>query len=189
MAAHTLSRALAGSLALVAGLGIASPARAQDKFGIFDAARVSEETVQGKEVQSRLEQFRSSKQAQISAIEKELADMQNKLTTQALSLSADKRSDLEKSIQRKALELNQTRVAASREMQMEVTEAQEAFQQKLLTVIQGFGSDEGFSLILEASLVAYADKGSDVTTAIVDRFNRMFPGEPPAAPKEAGEGN
>jgi len=187
MAAHRFSRAVAGSMALVAGLGIASAAHAQQKLGIFDAARVSEETAQGREVQARLESFRSTKQAQINAIEQELGEMQNRLTTQALSLSADKRAELEKSIQRKALELTQTREAATREMQMEVAEAQELFQQKLLAVIQSFGSEEGFALILESSLVAYADKSSDVTTAIVDRFNRMFPPEAAAAPESTGD--
>jgi outer membrane protein len=103
--------------------------------------------------------------------------LQNQLNTQALSLSPDRRADLDKQIQRKVLELNQTREAATSEMQIEIGEAQGRFQEQLLAVIDDFGREEGFTLILEASLVAYADQSADVTTAIVDRFNQVFKAE------------
>ncbi len=186
MSRHALSRSLLAALALFVGLGIATSAMAQQKLGIFDAARVSEETTQGKQVQARLEGFRAAKQDEIAGLERQLGDMQNQLTTQALSLSVDKQRTLEKSIQRKALEVNQKREAATREMQIEIAEAQEQFQSNLLATIQGFGADEGFAMILEMSLVAYADPSTDVTTAIVDRFNRQFPGT--AAPAAEGSG-
>jgi outer membrane protein len=164
-------------------LWTAFPATAQTKIGVFDATRVSEETEEGKRVQRNLNDFRDKKQAAISAKEKELSDLQNRLNNQALSLSADKRSELDKEIQRKVLDVNQAREAASNEMRIEVSEAQDRFQQKLLAVVAQFGRDEGFSLILESSLVAYSDKAVDVTTAIVDRFNATFKvdtGESPA---------
>jgi len=160
-----------------------TPAAAQQKIAVFDAGRVSAETDEGKQVQARLEAFRSAKQAEILAKEQELVTLQNQLNTQALSLSPERRADLEKQIQRKTLEMNQTREAATSEMQIEVGEAQARFQEQLLAVIDDFGREEGFALILEVSLVAYADQSTDVTTAIVDRFNSVFKAEP-----EAGAG-
>jgi Skp family chaperone for outer membrane proteins len=186
MSRQPRSRSLSATLALVVGLGMATSAAAQQKLGIFDAARVSEETHEGKQVQARLEGFRSAKQAEIVGLEQRLGDMQNQLTAQALSLSAEKRAELEKAIQRKALEVNQKREGATREMQIEIAEAQDQFQEKLLAVIRGFGDDEEFSLILEMSLVAYADQSADVTTAIVDRFNRQFPGAAAPASEPTG---
>lgn len=180
------SRSLPTALALVVGLGIATSAAAQQKVGIFDAARISEETQEGKQVQARLESFRSAKQSEIVGLEQQLGGLQDQLTAQALSLSSAKRSELEKSIQRKALEVDQKREGATREMQIEIAEAQEQFQDKLLAVIRGFGDDEEFSIILEMSLVAYAHQSTDVTTAIVDRFNRQFPGTVAPAPEPTG---
>jgi outer membrane protein len=157
--------------------------RAQEaRIGVFDAGRVSEETEEGKRVQKKLSEFRDAKQAQVAAKEKEMSDLQTRLSTQALSLAPDKRAELEKEIQRKLLELNQARETATREMQIEINEAQESFQAKLLSVIAEVGREEGFSLILESSLVAYADKNVDITTVIVDRFNRVFKVEPAATP-------
>ena len=93
-------------------------------------------------------------------------------------------------MQRKALDLNQAREAAGREMQLEVNEAQSKFQAQLLAVVERFGRDEGFTVVLEKSLVAYSDAAVDVTTALVDRFNKVVPAAaattpapPPAPPK------
>lgn len=162
------------------------PAAAQSsKFGIFDAQRVSEETSEGKAVQERLNSFRNQKQTELATLETAFSELQTQLTTQALSLSADRRAALERDIQRKGLELEQKRESAAREMQLEVTDAQNEFQAKLLAVIQQFGEEEGFDMILEASLVAYTKPTHDVTTALIDRFNRAFP----AAAAEPAAGN
>ena len=155
------------------------------RIGVFDPQRVSEETEEGKKVQADLTTLRDKKQAELSAKEKDLTDMQNRLTEQGLSLSPERRATLEKDIQRKILELNQAREAARNEMQFELGAAQSRFQDKLLAVVERFGRDEGFSLILDKTTVAYATAGIDVTTAIVDRFNeamKQATGKPETAP-------
>ena len=154
----------------VVALALTFPAVAQSaKIGVFDAQRISEETEEGKRVQENLATFRNTKQAELTAKESELADLQNQLNSQALSLSADKRGALEKDIQRKVLELNQAQETATREMQLEIAEAQNRFQEQLIGVVQQLGRSEGFTLILESSLVAYADGSADVTTAIASK--------------------
>ena len=172
-----LTRSLAWAGLAVAIAVACQPAAAQvgAKFGVFDAQRVSEETTEGRAVQDRLTTFRNVKQAELTALETVLSEQQNQLTSQALSLSSERRSSLEKEIQRGALELNQKRETAAREMQLEVNDAQSEFQDKLLAVINQFGEEEGFDMILEASLVAYTKPTHDVTTALIDRFNRAFP--------------
>jgi Skp family chaperone for outer membrane proteins len=177
---HRYSRVLLAVAVIAVCLCIVTPAAAQQRIGIFDAARVSEETDEGRQVQARLEAFRTAKQAEITAKEQEVANLQNQLNTQALSLSPERQADLNKQIQRKLLELNQTREAATSEMQIEIGEAQARFQEQLLAVIDDLGREEGFAVILEASLVAYADKSADITTAIVDRFNEVFKVQPEA---------
>lgn len=156
------------------------------KIGVFDAARVSEETAEGKRVQAKLSAFRDKKQAEVAAKEKEVADLQGQLTSQALSLSVEKRSALEKDVQRKLLEVNQAREAAQREMQMELAEAQNGFNEQLVMAVESLGRDEGFTLILERSVAVFASPAVDVTTSLVDRFNRMFPSkaEPAAKPED-----
>ena len=163
------------ALALAAPVAVQAEGTAGTKIGIFDASRLTEETEEGRKVQSTLSSLRDKKQADLEAKQKEIQALQTQLQNQGLSLSAEKRSSVEKEIQKKAIDLEQTRETAQKEMQLEIGEAQGKFQQQLLAVIESFGKEEGFELILERSLVAFASPAIDVTTALVDRFNRMVP--------------
>jgi len=158
-----------------------------EKIGVFDAQRVSEETAEGKRIQDRLTKFSEKKRADLAAKEREAQDLQEKLNAQALSLSPEKRSGMEKDLQKKVLELNQAREAAQREMQLEVAEAENGFREKLVAAVESFGRDEAFAVVLDRNAVAYFHPSRDVTTAIVDRFNKMFP-VPQDAPAAKDEG-
>jgi len=152
------------------------------KIGIFDAGRVSAETALGKAVTSRLNGIQERKRSEIQAKAKEIQTLQGQLEAQSLSLSPDRRGAMEKDIQRKSMELNQAQEAARNELQIEYNEEQEKFQQKILAAVEQLSRDEKFSLILEKNVVAFFDPSVDVTTALIDRFDKLFP---PAAPEEA----
>lgn len=154
------------------------------KIGVFDAARVSSETELGKAVTRRLNGLQEQKKNDIAARGKAVKDLQSQLETQGLSLSSEKRTALEKDIQRKSLELNQAQEAARSELQLEYTEEQEKFHQKLTVAIEELSRDASFTLILEKGSTAYADPAVDVTTTLVDKFNRLFPA-PPSEPAKA----
>lgn len=180
-----------GSIVTILLAGRAAAAPEGMKIAVFDPQRVSEETEEGKKVQAELTALRDKKQAEIGAKEKELDGLQSQLASQGLSLSGDKRSSLEKDIQKKALELQQARESARNEMQFELGSAQSKFQDKLLGVVEQYGKDEGFTLILDKSMAAYVTSGIDVTTAIVDRFNAAMkhPGTPASPPPPPGAGH
>jgi len=165
----------------------AAGARAQAppalKVGVFDANRVSEETNEGKRIAARLSSFGEKKKAELAAKDKEIADLRSQLESQNLSLSPEKQQQMQKDIQKKGMELQQAQEAARNEFQIEVSEAQNKFQEQLIRVLNQFGRDEGFSLIIERSTggVAFAAEAIDVTTAIVDKFNELV--KPPADEK------
>ena len=157
------------------------------KIGVFDANRVSEETDEGKRIAAKLSAFGDKKKAELMAKEKEIGDLRAQLDSQNLSLSPEKQQQMQKDVQKKGLELQQAQEAARNEFQIEVSEAQNKFQEQLIRVISQFGRDEGFTLVLERSTggVAFASESIDVTTAIVDKFNEIVkaPADVPAAAK------
>ncbi len=153
-----------------------APAQAQAvKIGVFDPQRISENTQMGKKVQDELSAFRDRKQGEIDAKEQSIASLQQELSEKALSLSADKRTQMEKDIQLQLLDLQSAREGATRELQLEIAAAQQTFEEKLFRAVEAFGRDEGFELLLQRDLVAWSSAAVDVTTAIADRFNTMFP--------------
>jgi outer membrane protein len=164
----------------VAVVAVATVAQAQTlKIGVFDAQSVSENTEMGKRIQADLTAFTERKETEIGERQQQVTALREQLSQQSLSLSSDKRAALEKDIQRHLLELQSFQEAANRELELEYASATKDFQEKLIVTVDTFGKDEGFSLILDRSQVAWFDASIDVTSAIVDRFNRMFAIEAP----------
>ena len=159
---------------LVAG---APPAAAQAAFrlGVFDPQRVSEETAEGKRIQAKLEALRNQRQSDVAADEAKITELQQQLSQQSLSLSAEKRAQLEIDIQKRVLELNSRKETLTKSFQLEIAAEEAQFNEKLRAVLSQFARDEEFSVILEASAVAFAAASVDVTTAIIDRFNKLYP--------------
>lgn len=166
--------ALALALAAV-GISVGDVRAQSLKIGVFDPQRVSEATVMGKAMQGQLESFQAEKQAAIDASRKEIAALQKQLSEQRLSLSADTRNRMEMDIQRRLLALEGAQDLATREMQLELAAAKGMFEEKLLIAVEQFGKDEGFSIVLDRTLVAWASNAVDVTSALIDRFDLMFP--------------
>jgi Skp family chaperone for outer membrane proteins len=157
---------------------IFSTASAQTfKLGVFDPQRVSEETVEGKRIQATLGEARDSRQQELNDETARVSELQQQLEQQALSLSGEKRTEMEIDIQRRLLELNSRKDVATRAFQLEIAAAEAQFNEKLRSVVNQFAQNEEFSVILESGAVAYANSSIDVTTAVIDLFNRMYPGK------------
>lgn len=164
--------------AALAGLGAAfSPAAAQASFklGVFDPQRVSEETAEGKRIQARLEAMREERQKEISGEETKINELQQQLSQQSLSLSPEKRAQMEIEIQKRLLELNSRKDTMTKSFQLEIAAEEARFNEKLRAVLSQFARDEEFSVILEVAAVAFAATSVDVTTAVIDRFNKLYP--------------
>jgi Skp family chaperone for outer membrane proteins len=158
----------------------AAPAAAQStlKIGIFDSQRVSEESEEGKRIQAELEALSAEKQAELAAMEQEFNDLQQRLNQQRLSLSLERRAALELEIQQKGLAYSAAQDLAGRELQLRISAAEAAYNEKMRQVLGRFGLDEGFQLILDASMVAFYANAIDVTTALTDLMNKMYPAAP-----------
>lgn len=172
---------LASALALAAGSVFA----ADVKIGVFDFQRVSEETARGQELRASLEKFGDKKKGEITAKENELKAMEEKYKAEAFSLQAEKRSQMEKDIQKKQLDLQSFRENAQKEMQIEVNEAQGKFNDQLLTIITSLGKERGYTLVFAKEQVAFASDGADMTSELIERFNQETAKAPSAAPAAA----
>src|SRR4029078_7207250 len=80
--------------ALAGGIAFAQAPPAATKLAIFDAGRISEETAAGKRIAGQRDALQEKKRGELSAKEKAVADLQQQLQTQALSLSGEKRQQM-----------------------------------------------------------------------------------------------
>ena len=145
------------------------------KLGVFDPQRVSEETIEGKRIQAVLTEIRTKTEKGIEDQTTRLAELQQQLEQQGLSLSEERRATLEIEVQQRLLELNNSKDIATRGFQLQIQLAEARFNEKLRNVINEFARNEGFTVILESGSVAFAASTIDVTTAVIDLFDKMHP--------------
>ncbi len=157
------------------------------KIGVFDFGRITQETNEGQRIQKKLKDFQDHKQAELAAKEKELKDLQDQLAAQALALSPEKRSEMEKDVQKKQNDLQILREGAQREWQIEFNEAQDGFLQKVRDVVEALGREDKFTLILERDYTVYRNDSVEITPRVIERFNKMYPEAPsPASASKGG---
>lgn len=176
---HRSMKLAAALIAVIAVFLIGSTAHAQRplKVGVFDPQRITTETVEGQKIQSELSAVSEAKRQELANMEREISDLQQRLEQQQMSLSVDRRTALEIDIQRRILALNNAKDLASRELQLEVAAAEAKFNEKLRLAVAQFGKSEEFDLLLEYTVVAWSPPAHDVTTALIDVFNQMYPAE------------
>ena len=180
---------IVGMVTLGVALVVGSAAHAQSSFkiGVFDPQRVSQESLQGKRLQAELSTLQQSKQAEIKAKDDELLASEKSYSEQRLSLSDGRRKQMELDIERRRLELKNLQQLATQQLQLEYADAQQNFNDMLIRAVAQFGQDEGFNLILDMSSVAWAAQNTDVTTAVIDLVDTLYPVEGTAA--DAGDGD
>jgi Skp family chaperone for outer membrane proteins len=166
---------------------VAPAARAQGvtKIGVFDSKVVFDQTAEGQRLQKHLNTKRDEYRASVNAKEEGLRALQQKMREGEFTLSAERKSLMQKDLQRKLVELDSVKQEANNNLRIELEDVQGQLDRKLLEVVQEVGSEGSFSLILERNTqVVYASDAVDISQLIVDRFNQKFP-----APAGSGGAN
>lgn len=123
--------------------------------------------------------------------------MEQKLADQGQSMTDDKRDQLQKGYQEKAIAYKRFNDDAQRVLEDAQKKELETLEKRVLPVIQQVGKEKGFTVIFnkfQAGLV-YADDSVDVTDEVLKRFNTTVavpeskaeapPKPAPVAPKAA----
>lgn len=177
--------ALTGLLLLaVAALG-APAASAQEsagqtiapaRIGILNSQRLMTESVAGQEAMTKLKQLADSKQAEGSAMQASIEDLRRQITEGRLSLSEEKLSELEKTMESQVVALRRFGDDAERELERGRQEALGGIERQLMPLIQEVGNDLGLTYIFDqqGSGLLFADEGTDITEIVLQRFDEVL---------------
>lgn len=153
--------------AILSPMAIAQTASASMKIGVFDPARISQETAAGARIQARLNALQDQKRKELETRQDDIVKLEQEFVASAASLSQEKRKELGLSIERKRIELEGLQKSAMRELQLEVEQAQTEWQARVLQHVQSFGRDNGYMLVLQNDVVGYYAQAIDVTEELI----------------------
>ncbi len=166
-----LITALLGML-FVAWAGAAWAAQpAALKVGVVDIQGVLEQSQRGQATKQKLNQERTGRQKELEGKQAEIQKLQADFEKQAPVLSDTAKREKSEAIQRKAREVQRMFEDASRDFEKRVREAEMDVTREIFAVIQEYGKDQGYSVILERSTVVYVSGAVDLTAEIVKRFD------------------
>ncbi len=144
---------------------------ASAKIGVVNQDKVLNESEEGRRLKGDLEKLRNAKAATIEGKEKEIKALQDQLLNAQLSLSEDKRDEISRQLKRKRVEYERLNDDASAEFQEAGNRAQAKLLMLFREIIAKYGTEKGFTLILERNTMYYAAQAVDITDDLLARFN------------------
>jgi outer membrane protein len=184
-------RIMALSLALSAlfsGLAVAqaaSPAAPATKIGIVNIQDAIVATNEGKKEFDALQTRFNPKQVELKGLNDELDNLKKQFEAQKDKLSPEASAAQLKTIESKQKTLQRNLEDAQAEYQGAEQEVVNRIGGKLLTVLEKYSKANGYSMVLDVSNpqtpVLWFDKGTDITTQLVDAFNTANPAVAPPA--------
>ena len=157
----------------------APAAPAAVKVGVVNQDKVLNECEEGRRLKSELERLRAGKAAAIEAKEKEIKALQEQALSAQLSLSDEKREDLARQLKRKRVEYERLNDDATAEFQEAANRAQGRLIALFRDLIAKYGTEKGYTVILEKGTIYFATDAVDITDDVLTRFNAAY--QAPAA--------
>ena len=181
---------LATSLAAVAlaQAPATSPSAATVRVAVIDVERLVRDSALGKEAFSRVKKINDDKKAEADKLQKELRDLEQRLADQGQSLNEDRREQLQKQYQEKAIDFKSFQEKASRDLDQAQKKELAELERRVFPIISQLGKERGFTLIFNKfqSGLVFADDAADITEDVLKRFNTTVAVPAAAKPPAAG---
>jgi len=141
------------------------------KLGIVDFQAALNDVEEGKKARKVLETRFEEKRLGLEARRTELESIRESLEAQKALLSEDALRGKEAEFNTMAVEFQQDMMEAQQEMSQMEQELTGGILEKLLTVAQAISKEQGFTLVIEAQAVVFAQDSLDITSQVIARFN------------------
>jgi outer membrane protein len=151
------------------------PLTAQEasKLGMVNSQEVLDKSVEGKKALAQLQEADKKYQADLVALDDQIKQLQNRLSTQRLTLMAEAAAGIQADIQRKQTERQRKGEDAARSMQELQYNVLSKIQGELIDIIEQLRKDKGLTVIfdLNKSGAAFASPAVDLTAEVVRRYD------------------
>jgi len=150
----------------------ASWAQASDiKIGYVDFTKIQTESKAGVKAMKTIEAMFKDKQAQLDHRQSELEKAMKEMEKQAPLLSEDVRKQKEDKLQKDYKELQRFKQDSEDELNKKKSELAAKMFKEVDDIIKTYGKQEGYTMILERSVVLYAPEAVDVTDKVIKMYD------------------
>lgn len=167
---------------LVAGLGLAAAAEAQQaaKIGVINSQQAFTASSEGKKAQAQLQEQENRIKAELARLDTEIKGLENKLTTQRMTLTNEAALQLQSDLDKKSTARKRREEDAGREAQQLQLNLIQRIRGEMVVIIEGIAKEKGLELILDlgASGIVYFNPAMDITDEVIRRYDASKAGAP-----------
>ncbi|MEQ8663647.1 MAG: OmpH family outer membrane protein [Gammaproteobacteria bacterium] len=158
-------------LTVLLGLMVAATgaAAADYKIGVVNAPKVLEMAPQAETARKKLEKEFATRDRDLVAAQKDLKDMEDRLTKDGAIMSEAERGRLERDIVNKRRELKRETTEFQEDVNFRRNEEMAKIQQEIADAIVDLAKEQNFDMILGTGVV-YASEKVDVTEAVINKL-------------------
>jgi outer membrane protein len=180
-------------LAPVRGIRAQGAAAAPTKIAVINIRNAIVATAEGKQAQAQLQSQFAPKQTDLQGLQKQIEDLQRKMTEGARTLSDDEKAKMQREGELFSRRLQRGNDDLNEELNAAQGEIVDTIGRKMLEVLDRYSRENGYTVVLDTSAqgspVVYGSSQSDITQEIVRLFDQAYPikgaAAAPAAPKPA----
>jgi outer membrane protein len=153
---------------------LVAAAEAASKIAFVDVQKILVRSVAGVAAREQLEREKAGMQKDVDSRRSEVEKLREELEKKGLVLSADAKRDKEEQLQRKVRDLRRLVDDFQKELERKEQALTQRILQELTGVIERFGRERGYLLILErrGASVIYGDAEADITEEIIKVFDQ-----------------
>jgi outer membrane protein len=157
------------------------------KIGLVDTRRLITGSAAGKEILSRLDQLADQKAEQLKPKQEEIRALQKRIADGQLSLSEQKIEELKRELEEKITGGRRLQEDLQKEMEKAQADAFGDFEKKLAPLVEQFGREQGYVLILNVGFLnqpnlpsglVWASAEADVTEKLIGRIDAQIAAAP-----------
>lgn len=160
-------------IALLILLTSMSASAADMKIGFVNVAKLLEKAPQAEKAKKELEREFAPRDKRLVAEQKEIKQMEEKLSKDAAVMSDDEKQKLDKDILNRKREAKRLQDEFREDFNLRRNEELGQLQKSIFEAIQSLAKEEGFDLLLTDGVV-YASEGIDVTSKVEKKLEQSF---------------
>ena len=156
-----------------AGLAGFSAAQEAGKMAMLNSQEILDKSAEGQKALAQLQAADKKYADDLARLDDQIKQLQNRLTTQRLTLTAEAAAALQGDIQKKQTERQRSAEDAARSMREIQAKTLERIQNDLIPIIEQARKDLGVDMIFDVTKggVVYFSPALDVTAEIIKRYD------------------
>jgi len=147
------------------------------KIGVVDFQKVLAESESGKSVEAMMQKRGKEMESGLRDLGKQIEQLTEQLNKEAMVLTKEKRDEKQRELEIKKYDFQNMQKKYQTEFRDLESKMIDKLKKEIFELAKEIGQKEGYLLVIEQSAVLYYPETIDITSRIVEAYNKKYPAD------------